>query len=735
MITAGVTEDIGATLKLVLSLGDSSYDELREEFLAMTARAQQDSGLTTAEIVRRGKGVFGRSTAYNYAGDPKYTSFPQPKLLTKYLEICGFTPEQVVFAVARCELIRILYPEGNKSPSILQIPKPQDTYSGMISGEPICTASEGTSPRPDTVAPVSPEPAGWSSKLRSGLAGVRSLLKGVSSYHLPDVDTAQVTAALAPPAVHGPPAPASEPPRRGRSAGPRVESPGQIAVRVVTEMLADKALGPYPGPELVREVYRRASAGMLELPDNPDELAKIGMPVPVDLLAPGDIVQLDSSDGGVFTREPEWGLFIGNGELIWVVSPVGVQPFRASVTDVRVLVARRPEWPSAPWPTSEAASSVLPIEPLGVGSGDSTDPAPATSIAERYELAMREVTERIQGLCAGIEPGWMALRKIEHWNFPFVGGQEAFVRKVFEKTSFPLQADVSFDLPVMMVELTHLAVRPGDIVLTEHGYLGILTENYRLIHLDKRGWPRNIGLGDRLFVAAWRASPAPRRGRSLESAVHPVQAGGEGRRKWVGAQQAQARRDGHPPLASVVAMVCEVVETVIRRGVQVPIDGRMFFEAAVEHGVAFAPETKAWAPVRRRAQSVTNVPVDEPEAENIAPAGTEHAVMAPTELAEMHVVGWVSHWYKAIGDEVGIGDALVQITNPMVEFELDVRARSAGIVTEIAVQSGGTIEAGQRLGTVSAMTHPAAGPVRRRPTDPNLFSRKNFQTNSDTPLE
>lgn len=44
---------------------------------------------------------------------------------------------------------------------------------------------------------------------------------------------------------------------------------------------------------------------------------------------------------------------------------------------------------------------------------------------------------------------------------------------------FALPADIDFALPLEMAPLAAVAVRPGDLVRTEHGYLGLFTDNWR----------------------------------------------------------------------------------------------------------------------------------------------------------------------------------------------------------------------------------------------------------------
>ncbi|MBH0780097.1 hypothetical protein [Nocardia bovistercoris] len=371
-----VPDEIGAALRLELALDTSSYADLRVEFLAMTSRAQRDSGLTKARIAAQAGRTLSKSTVYNYAGDPKYRSFPQPKQLTRYLEICGFGPEQVVFAVARCELIRILYPEGSKTPTV------------------------------------------------------------------------------------SPPAPAA--------------------------------------PE------------------------------------------------SVSATDPLWA---------------------------------------------------------------------------RYEQVMAEASAQIEALCADIEPGQVALGKVDAVVLPLREGQhegqEIFLRRLFEMAGLPLPADVDFEPPLEMAALARVPVRPGDIVRTEQGFLGILAEGNRLIHLGRRGLPADIGLSDSLPVAAWRPTPG-RRGHALQTRLHRV-AATTTEIKMVGTPRSQPD-DGRPGLDAVVALVCETVESAARHGVAVPVDGRAFFGAAVAHGVEFDyPTVNAWIPTPKLAAEPAPPPSK----------GAEHVVTEP----------------------------------------------------------------------------------------------------------
>ncbi|MGW5751804.1 hypothetical protein [Nocardia rhamnosiphila] len=252
------------------------------------------------------------------------------------------------------------------------------------------------------------------------------------------------------------------------------------------------------------------------------------------------------------------------------------------------------------------------------------------------------------------------------------------MRELFAK-DFPLPADIDFALPLEMAPPAAVAVRPGDLLRTEHGYLGLFTDNGRLLYLGRRGWPVNMGLRESLYVAAWRPEPS-RRGYRIEAALRRLVPETTGQHKLVGPPR---RRNRHQPtLDGVVAMVCETVEACAGAGVQLPVDGRAIFDGALAHGVEFDYSTiQAWVP--RRTGILT------------------HAVMAPLELAEEGIDGWVSHWHCEIGAQVEPGEPLVRVTNPLTGFDIDVGSPASGVLTCIDLPVGDIVVSGQRLGAVT----------------------------------
>jgi pyruvate/2-oxoglutarate dehydrogenase complex dihydrolipoamide acyltransferase (E2) component len=58
----------------------------------------------------------------------------------------------------------------------------------------------------------------------------------------------------------------------------------------------------------------------------------------------------------------------------------------------------------------------------------------------------------------------------------------------------------------------------------------------------------------------------------------------------------------------------------------------------------------------------------------------------------------VGRWFKSAGDQVSIGEPLVEIDT--YNMTHDIRAPAAGILTKILVKDGGSVDSGTVLGTI-----------------------------------
>ncbi|MFN2451816.1 MAG: biotin/lipoyl-containing protein, partial [Candidatus Dormibacteria bacterium] len=74
------------------------------------------------------------------------------------------------------------------------------------------------------------------------------------------------------------------------------------------------------------------------------------------------------------------------------------------------------------------------------------------------------------------------------------------------------------------------------------------------------------------------------------------------------------------------------------------------------------------------------------------------AVVLPS-MGESVTEGTVSRWLKAVGDEVKVGEAVVEVTTDKVDVE--VPAPSAGTLSEIVAAEGDTVAVGATLARIS----------------------------------
>jgi pyruvate/2-oxoglutarate dehydrogenase complex dihydrolipoamide acyltransferase (E2) component len=58
----------------------------------------------------------------------------------------------------------------------------------------------------------------------------------------------------------------------------------------------------------------------------------------------------------------------------------------------------------------------------------------------------------------------------------------------------------------------------------------------------------------------------------------------------------------------------------------------------------------------------------------------------------------VGRWFKSVGDPVSIGEPLVEIDTYIVTHE--IQAPATGILSEVLVKDGGSVEPGTVVGTI-----------------------------------
>src|SRR5258705_2708179 len=68
------------------------------------------------------------------------------------------------------------------------------------------------------------------------------------------------------------------------------------------------------------------------------------------------------------------------------------------------------------------------------------------------------------------------------------------------------------------------------------------------------------------------------------------------------------------------------------------------------------------------------------------------------ELGESVLEATVSRWLKKEGDPVKVGDVLVELETDKVNLE--VGAKSSGVLAKIEVPEGGDVKVGEVLGTI-----------------------------------
>ncbi|MDJ0107617.1 pyruvate dehydrogenase complex dihydrolipoyllysine-residue acetyltransferase, partial [Rhodococcus erythropolis] len=134
-----------------------------------------------------------------------------------------------------------------------------------------------------------------------------------------------------------------------------------------------------------------------------------------------------------------------------------------------------------------------------------------------------------------------------------------------------------------------------------------------------------------------------------------------------------------------------------------------------EVGEAAAPEAEAPAPAAEEAPAeeapAAEAPAEEaPAAEAPAASGgsAEGTAVTMPALGESVTEGTVTRWLKAVGDEVAVDEALLEVSTDKVDTEIP--SPVAGILLEINAQEDDTVEIGGQLAVVGSGA-PAAAPA------------------------
>ena len=87
------------------------------------------------------------------------------------------------------------------------------------------------------------------------------------------------------------------------------------------------------------------------------------------------------------------------------------------------------------------------------------------------------------------------------------------------------------------------------------------------------------------------------------------------------------------------------------------------------------------------------------------------------ELGESITEATIAQWYKKPGDTVAVDEPLCELETDKVTIE--VPAQSAGVLSEVMVNEGDTVEVGALLGTLGEGSGAAATPAPASPATPS----------------
>ena len=82
------------------------------------------------------------------------------------------------------------------------------------------------------------------------------------------------------------------------------------------------------------------------------------------------------------------------------------------------------------------------------------------------------------------------------------------------------------------------------------------------------------------------------------------------------------------------------------------------------------------------------------------------------QFGETVTEGTITRWFKQVGETVAADEPLFEVSTDKVDSE--VPAPAAGVVSEILVAEGDTVDVGVRLAVISDSAEPAAAAPRRR---------------------
>ena len=83
------------------------------------------------------------------------------------------------------------------------------------------------------------------------------------------------------------------------------------------------------------------------------------------------------------------------------------------------------------------------------------------------------------------------------------------------------------------------------------------------------------------------------------------------------------------------------------------------------------------------------------------------------QLGETVTEGTITRWLKQVGDQVALDEPLFEVSTDKVDSE--VPAAAAGVLTEILVPEGDTVEVGARLAVLGDATDGAPAPAPAAP--------------------
>src|SRR5262245_16878936 len=118
-----------------------------------------------------------------------------------------------------------------------------------------------------------------------------------------------------------------------------------------------------------------------------------------------------------------------------------------------------------------------------------------------------------------------------------------------------------------------------------------------------------------------------------------------------------------------------------------------------------------WVRIGYGPRTLARVRVDRPEKE---PARLMTDVTMP-QLGETVTEGTITKWFKKVGDQVAVDEPLFEVSTDKVDTE--VPSPTAGVIAEIKVNEGETVDVGALIAVISAEAG-AGAPQAAAPTAP-----------------